>query len=745
MSFALGVLGLVGGVGRAMKDISIAELEGRQALEKLKAEETAKIEEENRQARREEDAKKQERIDNLVNAHQDLSSDPFTLISFNAPDQVNFFEQITGKSALEKGPRAGVFQLEAFSGQNSESVSRTGTNYVITQKENNSALKEQRFQNILTGKVVVNGVPRYAQWEAPYLAHKAMTESFGANPTPDQVQQLEYAEQQYRDYFSAISTLLEDLVIQKKNDQVAATQFGETSPPTTPSEYNVLYENPVVREILLNSRVPADVIDKFIILPALDRSMESVGSRRGYLLQFYTDQSTAVNPDSIVQLDPSVSPEDVTRIRENEMADGQPPMEAHNSTVKTVEAAQNAARGTPNNANENLTAFMKFRKDMPNFVNVVASEEQGTLTVGFDNIMMVENPADIMRFKRQMRQLSGLGQTNPEISMTKFLAMQDVVAIEVEKAANLQTNPYTGLRRGQSPEARYRATENLAIAAAEHADKIYAVTEENVRMASQLFNGLEQYIRAVDAGKPIPFATGFAGKVIMFVSGARAQARQLGFNVDSDGNYVEYADRNGKMGTDEELANYFSKLATQAGMTVSSDGTVVMPSEMSIEQKTAYRKFLETQFVYMMARSLENPEGGGARLSVNDIDQMREAFGTGKFFDNPANQYPILGAMLQKFLIARNRAASFVAGRNDVYKYTAAKFLQQQVSFTGFNLREQDPKEAVQAFLTDALQGEPPDASGQIYVPYSQQEQGSDSDGQGGVDYLNPPSGTSGS
>jgi hypothetical protein len=50
-------------------------------------------------------------------------------------------------------------------------------------------------------------------------------------------------------------------------------------------------------------------------------------------------------------------------------------------------------------------------------------------------------------------------------------------------------------------------------------------------------------------------------------------------------------------------------------------------------RKTAVFQYLKVQTLYTLARMMENPEGGGARLAANDIENMANAFNIGYFAD----------------------------------------------------------------------------------------------------------------
>jgi len=58
-------------------------------------------------------------------------------------------------------------------------------------------------------------------------------------------------------------------------------------------------------------------------------------------------------------------------------------------------------------------------------------------------------------------------------------------------------------------------------------------------------------------------------------------------------------------------------------------------------KKEAVYKFISTQIVYTLARLMENPEGGGARLSAQDIEQMSNAMAQSMLVD-PASAIEVM-------------------------------------------------------------------------------------------------------
>ena len=194
---------------------------------------------------------------------------------------------------------------------------------------------------------------------------------------------------------------------------------------------------------------------------------------------------------------------------------------------------------------------------------------------------------------------------------------------------------------------------------------------------------------------------------------------------------MEYADG----GTDEELFNYMTDLAEEAGFRVdASTGELIPPSNRTYVG--AYRKFLEVQFIYMLARSLENPEGGGARLSVADIENMRDAFGSGGFLNDPGLQLMALQRMTQNFSLQYFHLKALERSTSPV-QYAAAMHLADNQRFKGFkrNATAAEKQEVIVDFFTEAIGRERGPMMDEIqdetpYNPYEQNKGGSTNDSE---------------
>jgi len=102
-----------------------------------------------------------------------------------------------------------------------------------------------------------------------------------------------------------------------------------------------------------------------------------------------------------------------------------------------------------------------------------------------------------------------------------------------------------------------------------------------------------------------------------------------------------------------------------------------LESQNSKIEKTRMLRYLLVETVFTIARTLENPEGKGARLSKSDIDAIVEATGFGATFSS-AEQIMAVTKLLRKRMAYDLAEAEHLLENFNAENIQAAKFLRRQ-------------------------------------------------------------------
>ena len=678
--------------------------------------------------------KERERIEGVTSNHNNLVTDPLHVHRFD----MNAYRIF--------GQNAGLFDQNAqvsFGtnyGQLPEAVGLTNTRHMLLADGSDPARAENRFFQELTEPVIINKSTRTKQWEFPYIAHERMKKQFGPNPTPEQQELLNQSEAEYKRVFAGLATMYTDIIDKRAKLTAEIELGGEGGRAVTPlGAYNVLFSETGIKEIFNNSPVPNEIINKHVILPALDTTREVLegDNKVGYLLKI---NETGDATGSVV-IPPDISNDDVNEVISEKENAGASATDANNATVDTIAAATSISESTdgkltPHDAVKGVVEFEKMiastdeQTGLP-ITTLNANKATGLLRFEVNVALGLKNPAAIDNYQTALRVVVGNGTIALETGLNRYVGMQEVVANAIRQKLVEQADPNSGFIRGyQGAEfAEYLPTLQ-ALNRNELPNQI-ATVEDSLVMSAELLDQASAYIEAEATGEAPPFYTGFAQRIFAAKQGGIQQLKQLGFRVDGAGNFVQYADGE----TDEELFNYMNDLAEDAGFKVDvSTGQLIAPSNPVYAG--AYRKFLEVQFIYMLARSLENPEGGGARLSVADIENMREAFGSGGFLNDPGLQLMALQRMTQNFSLRYFHLKALQRSTSPV-QYAAAMHLADNQRFRGFkrNATAMEKREVIVDFLSEAINRETGPMMDEIddeapFNPYEQNEGGSTDDSE---------------
>lgn len=720
MSLALAVLGGLHGVGVGLKGAMIAKTEGETAIEVEKEKTEQKrldlikeaTEKANDRKQKLEDEKKK-REQKLIDEHEKIATSKEHLHTY---DQSNYVDMLSQAGMINQNS---IINFDVPYGQNPTGYALTGKRYMLSAAGDDVGRAENRFNTDLNAIVTYDG-KRVKQWELAYLAYDKMKKQFGKSPEPFQQNILNKAEIEYTAVFRALSTQLSDIIARNRRIDAETMELSGGRSIST-GAYNVLIESEGIRNTLLKSQIPISVIEDFILLPALDTTRQNIEAqgKQGYMLQFY-ENTLEASGEKVIPDD--INNDDINEAINNKQNKGDSGIKANNSTADDLDTAAAVSNSTGGNVKpkvafqgiqefETLLESIDQKSQMPLTV-VNASTTSGIIRFEVNPELSLSNPAAIEDYKLTLRSVTGSGTLEKEPGLQRYLGMQKVVARVIQRQVLKKTDPSSGLITsfGVNDGVEYNETlKNLN--RVELSTKIAAV-EASLDMSSELLGMTKDYIKAGATGEAVPFTSGFAQKMLAVKRGAVQQMRQLGFRVDDAGNYLEYEDGQ----TDEALAIYMIDKAENAGFTLAADGTLIAPTNPS--DLGAYREFLEIQFVYMLARSLENPEGGGARLSVADIQNMREAFGSGTFLNDPGIQLMALQSMTQRFALQYNHLKALENSVNP-FQYAAAMHLHDNQKFKGFkrNADSGYKRKAVKSIIHEFMGTTPPEDDDMIKPP----------------------------
>ena len=739
MSLALAVLGGLHGVGVGLKGAMIAKTEGETAVKvaeeetkqkelELAAEATKEFNKRKQKLTDEENQRKQRKIED----HNKIAASKEHLHTY---DQSNYVDMLSLAGMVNQNS---IINFDVPYGQDPMGYAYTGKRFMLSAAGDDVGRAENRFNTDLNAVVTYDG-KRVKQWELAYLAHDKMKKQFGENPEPFQQNMLDKAEQEYQAVFRALSTQLSDIIARNRRIDAETLEVSGGRSLST-GTYNVLMESEGIRNTLAKSKIPTNVIEDFILLPALDTNRKNIEAqgKQGYMLQFHKDTLKA-SGEKIIPDD--ISSDDIDEAINNKQNKGDSGIDANNSTADDLDTAAAVSDSTGGNVKpkvafqgiqefETLLESTDQKSQMPLTV-VNASTTSGIIRFNVNPELSLSNPAAIENYQLTLRSVTGSGTLEKEPGLQRYLGMQKVVARVIQRQVLKETDPSSGLITSFGVNDGVQYNETLKNLDRVELSKKITTVEASLDMASELLGMTKEYINAAAMGEAVPFTSGFAQKILAVKRGGVEQMRQLGFRVDDAGNYLEYEDTE----TDEKLALYMADKAEQAGFTLAADGTLIAPTNPS--DLGAYREFLEIQFVYMLARSLENPEGGGARLSVADIENMRKAFGSGTYLNDPGIQLMALQSMTQRFALQYNHLKA-LENSVDPFQYAAAMHLHDNQKFKGFkrNATNGEKVEAVvgiiHEFMGTTPEGEgidkPLDDDSDIFNPYDEPTPSDDND-----------------
>ena len=165
---------------------------------------------------------------------------------------------------------------------------------------------------------------------------------------------------------------------------------------------------------------------------------------------------------------------------------------------------------------------------------------------------------------------------------------------------------------------------------------------------------------------------GFVGFLTLSLEGAKSQVKA------AKNNLFVFKDEE-----DDKLFDYMASTYTRTSEGIPSVSSFLGPdgqvdiTKLTSAQQTALLRFLAVQAVYQMARSLENPTGGGARLSERDIRNMEEAFQLGSMTD-PEQFLAVINYAMKETKIRKRYLDSQAKYRSQPFHALANEVLNQR-------------------------------------------------------------------
>ena len=228
--------------------------------------------------------------------------------------------------------------------------------------------------------------------------------------------------------------------------------------------------------------------------------------------------------------------------------------------------------------------------------------------------------------------------------------------------------------------------------------EFYQTRNENIRLTQ---TSLEDAIQILERGKAFTGATAAIFTRLVGLFGAGGQAEQLSQMFNAFAGVGKITDAGQTSYTTGE--NIGKQQESVDALTTGRDKYNNFMSRILNAQKgkrgellkemysdTLILRYLQTEIVYNIARTLENPDGSGARLSRTDIDQMIEGTRLGALLSNRDGMIAMLG-YLQKRNNANYQEAKYFSeptNYNDGSKRIAFNMVKSATRFDENSLNE---------------------------------------------------------
>ena len=228
--------------------------------------------------------------------------------------------------------------------------------------------------------------------------------------------------------------------------------------------------------------------------------------------------------------------------------------------------------------------------------------------------------------------------------------------------------------------------------------EFYQTRNENIRLTQ---TSLEDAIQILERGKAFTGATAAVFTRLVGLFGAGGQAEQLSQMFNAFAGVGKITDAGQTSYTTGE--NIGKQQESVDALTTGRDRYNNFMSRILNAQKgkrgellkemysdTLILRYLQTEIVYNIARTLENPDGSGARLSRTDIDQMIQGTRLGALLSNRDGMIAMLG-YLQKRNNANYQEAKYFSeptNYNDGSKRIAFNMVKSATRFDENSLNE---------------------------------------------------------
>ena len=534
-----------------------------------------------------------------------------------------------------------------------------GKRYMIPAESGaGSSIHESLFMAELTSVQVRNGGPS----ELPHVGqvYKSVDKlerfynSLGRDLTVDEEATLNRSRVYRDEKIMGLQSLAQNTIAAR------ARELGQNldikSVDKIPPQLNLLEAIPNLKESLLATGMPVDVINSQILAPALNYTLNGLDITKGgvsgqkYLIKM--DDNNVGEVTKLVPVDPSVSEQDVAEIKSDVAAEGATPKQANDTAIAVVEAADAMAKNSelairPAEALEDA----KFIRGQ---VGATGKPIEVAVDTATNSLIIRNNP--MIETKGVSAALNGYFNDNLK-DPRGLMTMRNLIA---EQAKNDVGNIPEIAEMGVPAQGGLRL--NTMLANTKPAAYDPAENAKKLKTVGQGLFIIDEMMGAIENQEGEPLFIGAVGSFVTFLQGAGEQLNALGLFLEND--------------KDREVYTYMQNAAE--GAFKFQDGKIV-----DIANKARYFEYLRIQLAYMLARALENPEGGGARLSVADVENMERALG-GKGFSPSVSQLRTVLTSIQGQHRDQRAVLEMYGTAKDPFEWAATTYIRSNSAYNGF-------------------------------------------------------------
>ena len=349
----------LGGVGRGMQRAAKLEAEVAVAEREAGVEQFKILQEQAKEAREAQLEQKQKEDDyrrGRVDAHTQKGAK--AIATYDGPLEQQI-EQIAGMPSPNfigppTKPSSVQIMPEEFRDQTAfDIIASGGKRYMIpAESSDSSSIHESIFMAELNSVQVRDGRPS----ELPHVGqiYKSVDKlerfynSLGRDLTVDEQATLNRARVYRDEKIMGLQALAQNTIAARAREVGQNLTIDRVD--KIPPQLNLLEAIPNLKESLLATGMPVEVINSQILAPALNYTLDGLDITKGgvsgqkYLIKM--DDNNVGEVTKLVPVDPSVSEQDVDEIKSDVAAEGATPKQANDTAIAVVEAADAMAKNS---------------------------------------------------------------------------------------------------------------------------------------------------------------------------------------------------------------------------------------------------------------------------------------------------------------------------------------------------------------------------------------------------------------